>query len=96
MSTRLEIKTEFFPLAWFLFFVTPTIEINGEKHKKKWGTTSFDLSPGEYKVKIYFPYIGRAECGANNISVSLSEGDQKRISYYMPPWMFSKGSIKLN
>jgi len=31
MQTGIQIKTEFFPLAWFLHFVTPTIEINGEK-----------------------------------------------------------------
>jgi hypothetical protein len=95
MKTGLEIKTGFFPLAWFLYFVTPTIEINGEKHKNKWGENVFSLSPGEYKVKISFPYMGKSECGANEIKVSLSEGQNKRIIYNMPPWMFSKGSIKI-
>lgn len=37
MKTGIEVKTSFFPLAFFLFFVTPTIEINGEKYKEKWG-----------------------------------------------------------
>ena len=95
MKTGLEIKTGFFPLAWFLYFVTPTIEINGEKHKNKWGEKVFSLSPGEYKVKVSFPYMGKSECGANEIKVSLSEGQNKRIIYNMPPWMFSKGSIKI-
>ena len=94
MKTGLEIKTGFFPLAWFLFFVTPIIEINGEKHKKKWGKTFFSLSPGEYIVKIYFSYMG-SKRGANEIKVSLSEGQNRRITYYMPPWMFAKGSIKM-
>jgi hypothetical protein len=95
MKTGIEIKTGFFPLAWFLYFVTPTIEINGEKHKKKWGENFFSLSPGEYRVKISFPYMGKSECGANEIKGSLSEGQKRRIAYNMPPWMFSKGSIKL-
>ncbi len=94
MTTSIEIKTGFFPLAWFLYFITPTIEINGEKHKKKWGTTVFNLSPGEYNVKVSFPYMG-AERGANEVKVSLAEGENKKITYNMPPWMFSKGSIKV-
>ena len=46
-------------------------------------------------MKISFPYMGKSECGANEIKVSLSEGQKRRIAYNMPPWMFSKGSIKL-
>jgi hypothetical protein len=96
MKTGIEIKTGFFPLAWFLFFVTPTIEINGEKHNKKWGETFFSLPPGEYQVKISFPYFGKAECGANEIKVSLSEGQKRRVTYNMPPWILAKGSIKIS
>ena len=96
MKTGLEIKTGFFPLAWFLFFVATTIEINGEKHKKKWGETFFSLPPGEYQVKISFPYLGIAECGANEIKVSLTEGQKRRVIYNMPPWMLAKGRIKMS
>lgn len=96
MNSGLEIKTGFFPLAWFLFFVTPTIEINGVKHKRKWGKTFFELSPGEYRIKISFPYMGKSECGANEIQVTLSEGQRKRITYNMPAWMLAKGTIKIN
>ena len=95
MKTGIEIKTGFFPLAWFLYFVTPIIEINGVKHKKKWGTTFFPLTPDKYMVKISFPYMGKSECGANEIDVSLSEGQTIKIVYNMPPWMFAKGSLKL-
>ena len=94
MKTGIEIKTGFFPLAWFLYFVKPTIEINGDKHKESWGTKLFPLSPGEYTVKISFPYFGISECGANEIKVSLAEGQTRKIVYNMPPWMFAKGSLK--
>ncbi|WP_067141248.1 DUF4240 domain-containing protein [Oceanivirga salmonicida] len=94
MKTGIEIKTNFFPLAFFLYLVTPVIEINGEKHKKKWGTTFFDLPAGKYKIKIYFKYMGMNECGSNEIIVSLLEGEHKKITYYMPTFMFMKGKIK--
>lgn len=96
MQTGIEIKTEFFPLAWFLHFVTPIIEINGEKHKKKWGETFFSLPPGEYQVKISFPYLAMAECGANEITVPLSEGQKRIVKYYMPPWVMLPGNIKMS
>ena len=95
MTSGIEIKTGFFPLAWFLYFVTPTIEINGEKHKKKWGESFFDLPAGNYRIKISFPYMGKSECGANEIQVTLSEGQKRKVTYNMPPWMFAKGSIKI-
>ncbi|XOV68286.1 MAG: hypothetical protein ACFHU9_03730 [Fluviicola sp.] len=96
MNTGLHVKTGFFPLAWILYFVTPTIEINGEKHKKKWGQDSFALDPGEHHVKISFPYMGRAECGANDVTVTLADGETKRIMYGAPFFMFSKGNISVH
>ena len=96
MKTELKVKLEFFPLAWFLFFVKPFVEINGEKHEKSWGVSTFNLEPGEYNVKIYFPYFGHDECGVNQISFSLKKGETKTISYYMWPWAFSKGEININ
>ena len=94
-GTGIEIVTGFFPLAWVLYFVTPIIEINGDKHKERWGTKFYPLSPGEYIIKISFPYMGKSECGANEIKVSLTENQQRKIVYNMPPWMFAKGSLKI-
>ena len=94
MKTGIEIKTGFFPLAFILFFCTPVIEINRQKNIKSWGTHFFDLTPGEYVVKIYFPYLFMPECGANQLKVSIVEGQTKRITYNMPPWMLAAGTIK--
>lgn len=90
---KLEIKTGFFALAWFLHFVTPVIEINGQRIKKAWGTSYFDLEPGTYTVKIYFSYFMMSQCGANQVSVKLEEGQSKLIRYNMPPWMLAKGKM---
>ena len=95
MKTGVEIKTEFFPLAWFLFMVTPIIEIDGQKNKKSWGTSFWDLTPGDHVVKIYFPYFGMSQCGANQMTITVVEGQTARLSYNMPPLMLSKGKMKL-
>ena len=95
-KARLEIKTGFFALAWFLFFVTPVIEINGKQVKKPWGTSYFDLEPGVYTVKIYFSYLMMSQCGANQVTFELSEGQSRKINYNMPPWMFAKGKITVS
>ena len=96
MKTQLNLKLAFFPLAWFLFFVKPFIEINGEKHEKSWGSCSFDLDPGQYEIKIYFPYLGIDKCGLGQITCSLEEGETKTISYYMWPWALAKGEVNIS
>ena len=93
---RIEIETRFFPLAWFLHFVTPVIEIDGKSVKRKWGVSHFDLEPGLHQVKIYFSYFMMSECGANRIRIKVEEGKTKKVTYYMPPWMLAKGRMKLN
>ena len=95
MNTSVEVNLSFFPLAFFLFACTPVVEINGEKHKRNWGNHKFELVPGSYTIKIYFPYILMPKCGANEVTFVLQNGDRKKISYYMWPWMFAKGSISI-
>ena len=93
-TTGLEITTKFFPLAWFLYFVNPVIEINDNRFPGKWGKRHFELPPGEHILKIYFPYMFYKECGANTVRISLEEGQIRKVEYYMPPWMMAKGRIK--
>jgi hypothetical protein len=95
-ATGAEIKTGFFPLAFFLFACTPRIEIDGHVHKKYWGTHFFELSPGAHKITVYFPYFFMSHCGENSISVNVRAGTVTRVSYNMPPWMFAKGSLKVS
>ena len=93
-QTGIRVKTGFFPLSWFLFFCTPIVEIDGQKNTTKWGNTSFPASPGKHTVKIYFPYFGMAQCGANQIEVNVQEGKSVFVDYYMGGWMLSPGKIK--
>ncbi len=91
----IQITTDFFGMAWFLYFVTPIIELDGHSIKRDWGTNSFDLDEGEYVVKIFFPYFFMTQCGANQVKVKIESGKTTKLSYYMPPWMFSKGRMKI-
>ena len=94
--TGVEVKVGFFPLAFFLFFCTPRIDIDGQVHKKYWGTHFFELSPGTHKITVYFRYFVMARCGENSISVDVASGTVTRVRYNMPPWVFSKGSMKVS
>lgn len=94
MKTGIEVKTGFFLLAFILFMCTPVIEINGEKNRRPWGNHFFDLAPGDYVVKIYFPYLFMSECGANQLKVSVAEGNVKKISYRAPLILLMAGKIK--
>jgi hypothetical protein len=91
----LEIKTGFFPLAFFLFFCTPTIEIDGVPQRRSWGRSKIEVAPGTHRVKIYFRYLFKPECGANEIDVTVAEHQVASINYWMPPWMFARGSLKV-
>ena len=96
MKTGIETTIKFFPLAFFLNVFPPTVEINGEKHPTKWGVDFYDLNPGQYIVKIYFKYLFMAECGANSVVVEVKEGQTTRVSFYMPPLIFLKGSMAVS
>jgi len=93
--TGVEVKAGFFPLAFFLFFCTPRIEIDGQVHKKYWGTHFFEVAPGTHEIAVYFRYLFMPRCGMNSISVDVTEGEASRVNFFMPPWMLAKGSLKI-
>jgi hypothetical protein len=93
--TGIEIKVRFFPLAFLLFFCKPTVEIDGAAHRKGWGTHFLELAPGSHTIRVYFRYLFMSKCGDNSIRVNVQPGGVSRVSYYMPPWIFSKGIMKV-
>jgi hypothetical protein len=95
-ESGIEVKAGFFPLAFFLFFCSPRIVIDGgEPVIKSWGTHWFPVAPGSHRVKVYFKYMGMAECGANERTVEVPPGQTVPVTFYMWPWMFSPGSMKV-
>jgi len=97
-NTGVQIKAQFFPLMWLLFFTRPTFEIDGEKHQGKWNQSQFfNLSPGKHRIKIYFYYIFLSEAGANALDIELRSGETYDIQYnFNIPFIFAKGEIKIN
>ena len=92
--TGIQIETSFFPLSFFLYACTPTIVIDGVACQRPWGSHSFQLPPGMHNVKIFFRYLLMSECGANSMDVMVESNRVSRITYEMPPWIFSKGSMR--
>jgi len=94
-STGIRVTLRFFPLAFLLLFCTPVVVINGVTYRLSWGTHYFDLTPGQYHVKIFFPYLFLPECGANSVAFELHQGVVRTVSFYMWPWVFAKGSMSV-
>ncbi len=92
-DTGIEVTTGFFPLAIFLFFCTPVIEIDGHSSRHRWGTCAFDVDPGSHHVRIWFPYLFWTRCGEAGIDVTVVPGRTTRVRFYMPPLVFLPGSI---
>ena len=95
MSTKIEVKTSYPPMAFLYESCKPVIEINGEVHKERWGTAEFEVEPGDYTVKVYTKYFFWRKCGANKISFKVQRGESKRVEFVMPQLTFLKGNIKL-
>jgi hypothetical protein len=94
-KTGLSVTTKFFPLAFVLFFCKPRIQIDGKTYPRSWGTHFLKLKPGQYKVRIYFPYLFISECGLAKVKVTIHPGEVTHLTYEMPPWMFAAGSITI-
>jgi hypothetical protein len=94
-TTGIQVKTSFFPLAFFLFFCDPVIVIDHNPLKAYWGTRFFSVTPGKHTVKVYFRYFWMAECGANSIKVRVERNQIVKVNYFMPPLMFVQGSLKI-
>jgi len=95
-EATLEVTAGFFPLAFFLFAFSPQIEIDGQAHRKTWGTHTFQVPPGKHTVTVYFEYLLMPRCGENTVSITVQEGQTCRVRFYMPPWMFAKGSMTVS
>ena len=92
-TTGIQVHTGFLPLAFLFYLCSPTIVIDGQLSKSSWGTKFFPTAPGQHTVKIFFRYMWMAECGANSATVTVQPGQVTKLNYYMPPFIYAKGSI---
>jgi hypothetical protein len=91
----LEVEISYHPIATLYQFFTPTIEINGYKEKRKWGTHHFQLQPGNYRISIFYPWIFEKECGKNSVEFFISAGEKRKIIYRAPAMRYAPGKISI-
>jgi hypothetical protein len=93
-QTGIEVRLSFFWGAFFLYACMPRIEIDGAVEKRYWGSHFFATSSGKHNIKVYYRYLAMDQCGANDIDVTVTEGNITTVEYFMYPWMFAKGALK--
>jgi len=84
------------PLAFIYERFTPTITINGESHRRPWGTHKFTVPPGSYEVSISYPWLFSPECGKNTAHVEIQAGQTKTITYCAGLIRFLPGAITVS
>ena len=94
-GTGILLKVEYFPLGFFLFFCRPTVVINGCPLRLGWGRHFLPADPGTHTIEVFFRYLWKPRCGANSVAARVTQGLATRVSFYMWPWMFAKGSLKV-
>lgn len=80
---RLELRSSFFPLMWFLFFTSLRVTINGQEQLRKWGVTYFDLPAGAYHLKVHFPNLF-GPGGVAERPFQIWPGHTTKLSYTAP------------
>ncbi|MFO0906474.1 MAG: hypothetical protein U0939_25950 [Pirellulales bacterium] len=93
---EIHFSLSFFPLAIFFYFCTPVVVINGVAVRLSWGNHRFLFHPGDYAVEVYFPYLFFPKCGANMMFLRLDPGAARYVSFYMWPWVFTKGQMSVH
>jgi hypothetical protein len=93
-TTGISVKTTFFFLSFILFFFSPTVVVDGNAQKVKWGEQFFPTGPGEHSVTIFFKYLFIKEAGRASTNVSVPQGQTVRITYRAPWIVFMPGKIK--
>jgi hypothetical protein len=81
--------------AFFYGALTPTIQIDQERYRRDWGSSTFVVSPGRHLVAASYPWLFMRECGRNKATVDVQAGESTRVSYR--PWLvrFVPGRIRI-
>ena len=88
------VTTQFFPLAWFLFFFKPKISVDGqERPVAGWGRTVLPARPGQHQVSVHVPYFLPPKLGPADTTADVRPGQLAELQYKAPLWSFSAGSL---
>jgi hypothetical protein len=88
------VNTQFFPLAWVLFFVKPKVAVDGQEIPVSgWGRTHVPARPGQHHVHVYVPYFLPPKMGPADATADVRPGQVAELEYKAPIWGFSAGSL---
>ncbi len=91
-DTTLEIKTTFMPFPpWLQALVSPVIEIDGTRHKKYWGTHSFQVPPGKHTIRAWHRWFFFSQCHLSETEVDVAENTTVRLHWATPMMVMSPG-----
>lgn len=91
----LQITTSYSPFAFIYGLFKPNIVLNGRLEKRPWGTQSFELPVGSYRVEISYPWLFNSECGKNSVEVTLQPGGTARVKYRAGMIRYLPGKISI-
>jgi hypothetical protein len=93
-SEGIAVDTQFFPLAWLLYFFKPKIAIDGhETAVTAWGRTVLPARPGRHHVHVHVPYFLPSKLGPADTTADVRPGQVAELEYKAPMWAFSPGSL---
>jgi hypothetical protein len=88
------VNTQFFPLAWLLFFFKPKIAVDGQEMPVSgWGRTHLPARPGQHHVHVHVPYFLPSKLGPADTTADVRPGQAAELEYKAPLWSFSAGSL---
>jgi len=88
------VDTQFFPLAFLLFFVKPKIAIDGQETTvAAWGRTVLPARPGQHQVHVHVPYFLPPKLGPADATADVRPGQVAELEYKAPMFAFSPGSL---
>lgn len=88
------VNTQFFPLAWMLFFVKPKVAVDGQEVPVTgWGRTVVPARPGPHHVHVEVPYFLPPKLGPADATAEVRPGQFAELEYKAPLWAFSPGAL---
>lgn len=92
MLGELQLETTFFPLMWVLYLVSTVVELNGQRVKRPWGRSSWQLAPGPYVLRVGFNYIF-GPMGWGQRQIMIYPGQTTALRYSAPAIIFLSGEL---
>lgn len=95
-TAQIQVRTQFFPLAFVLLLLKPRVSIDGVVNKVRWGITSVPVAPGPHLVEVWCPYLFLRTMGRNGLTVDVPPDAIVFVTWSVPWLVFLRGKIEVN